>query len=152
MPDFFKGSPVKMEWYTNPTEENQQNINNFMTTHADPTPIVEKILHKSGIMDEMKTKYSQVTSWGVIGYCWGGKITALVSKKGTPFSCAVQTSPALLEVSDAEKAEIPMAILASNEENAETVKAYGEALTVAKHVETWKDNLHGWMSARHVGF
>ena len=60
----------------------------------------------------------------------------------------MQTSPSDVDAEDAKKVTIPMMMLASKDEPADAVKAYGEALTVPKHVETFETQIHGWMSAR----
>jgi len=39
-------------------------------------------------------------------------------------------------------------MLASKDETAEEVTAWGRALKVEKHVETFDSQIHGWMSAR----
>jgi hypothetical protein len=41
-----------------------------------------------------------------------------------------------------------MALLASNGEPVDDVKAFEAALKVPNHVETWSTQIHGWMSAR----
>ena len=84
-----------------------------------------------------------------MGYCWGGKCVSLIAgKPNTAFKAAVQTSPAMVSPDDAEKVSIPMCMLASKDEPAEDVKNYEAKLKVQKHVETFADQLHGWMSAR----
>lgn len=54
----------------------------------------------------------------------------------------------MLEAADAAKVTIPMCVLGSEEEKAEDLEAFGEALKVEKHVERFGDQVHGWMSAR----
>lgn len=43
---------------------------------------------------------------------------------------------------------IPMCVLGSEEEKEVDIKAFGDALKVEKHIESFGDQLHGWMSAR----
>jgi hypothetical protein len=54
----------------------------------------------------------------------------------------------LIDPEDAAKVTIPTCILASGEEKKEEVEAYEKGLRVEKHVETFADQVHGWMSAR----
>lgn len=75
-------------------------------------------------------------------------MASLIAGRETVFKAAVQTSPAMVDPKDAEKVTIPMCMLASMDEKPEDVKAYEEALTVTKHVETFGDVHHGFMSAR----
>lgn len=147
VPDFFEGNAAKKEWFARDTEEKRQNIENFMKSRTDPGPSVTRITGADGIMAELKALYPEMT-WGAIGYCWGGKIVSLTSGEGSPFKAAVQTSPARLSEDDAKRTRIPMAVLASKDEDAALVKAYGENLDVPAHIETWSNSIHGWMSAR----
>ena len=79
--------------------------------------------------------------------CWGGKLVSVSSGAGTPWSAAVETSPAYVDAGDAAKVTIPLAMLASKEEPVDDVKAFEAALKVPHHVETFQ-HVHGWMSAR----
>lgn len=65
-----------------------------------------------------------------------------------PFSIAAVAHPAMVDPADAKELSIPFALLASGDEPAEDVKKFDEALTVTKHVETFGDQIHGWMAAR----
>ena len=58
----------------------------------------------------------------------------------------------MLEPSDAANVEIPMAVLASTDENAATVEEYEKVLKWPKHAYTWEGSVRGWMSARYVQF
>lgn len=54
----------------------------------------------------------------------------------------------MVDPADAEGLTIPFALLASKDENPEDVKKFEEKLQVPKHVETFGDQIHGWMAAR----
>lgn len=54
----------------------------------------------------------------------------------------------MVDPADAEGLTIPMAMLASGDEPAEDVQKFEAALKVPKHVETFGDQIHGWMAAR----
>lgn len=54
----------------------------------------------------------------------------------------------MVDASDAEGLSVPTMLLASKEEPDEEVKKFEDTLKVAKHVETFKDQIHGWMAAR----
>lgn len=49
---------------------------------------------------------------------------------------------------DASAITIPLCMLASKDEPAEDVKKFGENLKVEKYIETYPDQIHGWMAAR----
>jgi hypothetical protein len=82
-------------------------------------------------------------------YCWGGKVVALTLKASTnPFSAGAAAHPAMVDPADAEGLTVPFALLASQDENQEDVKKFEAALKVPHHVETFADQIHGWMAAR----
>jgi dienelactone hydrolase len=54
----------------------------------------------------------------------------------------------MIDPKGAEKITVPFALLASGEDPAEDVKAFESGLNVPHHVETFKDQVHGWMAAR----
>lgn len=55
----------------------------------------------------------------------------------------------MVDAADAEGVKTPFALLASGEEPAEDVKKFEDALGgTPKHVEIFKDQIHGWMAAR----
>lgn len=72
----------------------------------------------------------------------------LAGDENVLFKAAVQTSPAMIDPSDAVKAKIPTMMLASAEEAAEDVKKYEGSLKVPNHVEIFENQVHGFMSAR----
>lgn len=55
----------------------------------------------------------------------------------------------MVDPNDAKGIKIPLCMLASGDEDANAVKAFGENLpTSEKHIETFGDQVHGWMAAR----
>lgn len=54
----------------------------------------------------------------------------------------------MVEPKDAEGIKVPLILLASKEEPDDKVKQFEATLKGAKHVETFKDQIHGWMAAR----
>lgn len=99
------------------------------------------------IISDIEALYGKKT-WGAVGFCWGGKVVSLISGLDTLFKASAQAHPGLIDPADAERITIPTLMLASGEEDAEEVKKWEEALRVEHHVETLKDQVHGWMSAR----
>jgi dienelactone hydrolase len=75
-------------------------------------------------------------------------MTSLNSGPGTPFSAAAQCHPAFLDPSEALNISIPMCLLPSMDEDVDDVKQYMANLKGPKRVETFKDMVHGWMSAK----
>ena len=56
----------------------------------------------------------------------------------------------MVDPNDAKGITVPLCMLASGDENKDAVKGFEEALTVPKYVETYPDQVHGWMAARYV--
>lgn len=54
----------------------------------------------------------------------------------------------MVDPKDAESIKIPLALLASKDEDPADVKKFEANLTGPKHVETFGDQIHGWMAAR----
>ncbi|CAJ2510024.1 Uu.00g059240.m01.CDS01 [Anthostomella pinea] len=54
----------------------------------------------------------------------------------------------MVHAGDAANVRIPTMMLASRDEPVDDVKRYEENLKVAKHVEVFGDQIHGFMSAR----
>lgn len=54
----------------------------------------------------------------------------------------------MIDAEDATKISIPMCILASQDEAVSDVEGFEKALTGEKHVEIFKDQVHGFMTAR----
>ena len=53
----------------------------------------------------------------------------------------------MVDANDAEKIKIPLCMLASKDESAEDVKKFEANLTGEKYVETYKDQIHGYVSS-----
>lgn len=78
------------------------------------------------------------------------QIVSLTSQSDTPFSAAAEVHPAMVDSNDAKGITIPLCMLASKDEDRDAVKKFEEELKVPKHVETFDDQVHGWMAARYV--
>ncbi|KAI1100411.1 alpha/beta-hydrolase [Jackrogersella minutella] len=145
MPDFFEGNPAPIEWYPPTDDEKKAKLGKWFEGAVWPKhlPKVQDFL------EEAKKHNPNIKSWGIIGYCWGGKMASILAgDEEALFKAAVQTSPAMIDVADAAKVKIPMMLLASEEEAIEYVNKYEESLKVPKHIEVFGDQVHGFMSAR----
>ena len=54
----------------------------------------------------------------------------------------------MVDPNDAKEIAVPLCMLASKDEDAEAVKGFEKELKGKKHVETFSDQVHGWMAAR----
>lgn len=104
MPDFFEGEPADLAWYPPDTKEKGEKLGNFFKTKAGPPMHLPKVKE---IVQAAEEQNSNIKGWGIMGYCWGGKIASLVAGQQTKFSAAVQVHPAMLDTGDAEKVQIP---------------------------------------------
>ncbi|KAK1701442.1 dienelactone hydrolase [Colletotrichum godetiae] len=145
IPDWFAGEPCPIEWFPPNTEEKQKNLGGFFQKFPPP-----KIAEQTpDYVKAIQSKYSSIESFATIGYCWGGKVVSLVaSGDKNPFKVAAEIHPAMVEPEDAKGIKIPLIMLASQDEPEEDVKKFEANLNVTKHVETFKDQIHGWMAAR----
>ncbi|MCJ1353302.1 MAG: hypothetical protein MMC33_003287, partial [Icmadophila ericetorum] len=146
VPDFFFGKPADHSWYPPDTKEKGEKLGAFFKGPAAPPATAAKI---PKIVKEITEKTGgTITKWASLGMCWGGKIVSLTSAEGTPFTASAEVHPALVTAEDGEKIAVPICMLASKDEKAEDVEAFKKALKVENHVETFGDQVHGWMAAR----
>ncbi|KAM5466594.1 putative carboxymethylenebutenolidase [Microsporum audouinii] len=145
MPDWFKGNPCPTEWYPPDTEQKQKDLGAWFGNNA-PHGVADALPE---YVEAPKAANPSIKSWALIGYCWGGKVTELVtSRDSNPFSIAAGIHPAMVDTADAGNIRVPYMLLASQEEPAETIKEFENKLKVPNHVETFGDQVHGWMAAR----
>jgi dienelactone hydrolase len=145
IPDWFKGSPADISWYPPTNDEQKKNLGAFFQEFPPPKVAGQAIPYVKAVSE----KLPNVKSWAVLGYCWGGKVVSLVTaSEDNPFSAAAEIHPAMVEPADAAKIRVPLCLLASKDEDADAVAQFDKNLTVEKHVETFPDQIHGWMAAR----
>jgi len=146
VPDLFYGKPAEHAWYPPDTKEKGEKLGAFFQGPAAPPKTAEKI---PKIVKEIEEKTGgTIKKWGGLGMCWGGKIISLTSTEGTVFSAVAEVHPAMVDPKDAEGITIPICMLASGDEDKEAVAAFEKNLKVKNHVETYHDQVHGWMAAR----
>ena len=128
------------------TKEHGEALGNFFATTGAPPKTAGRI---PGLVKEIEKLYPNIKTWGIIGFCWGGKVVSLVtSTSDTQFKAAAECHPAMVDPADAEKIKVPLCLLASKDENVDEIKKFEANLTGSKHVEIFDDQIHGWMAAR----
>ncbi|KAL9536340.1 hypothetical protein SMMN14_00361 [Sphaerulina musiva] len=145
MPDFFEGQPADISWLPADTKDKETKLGEFFSTKAAPPKTLEKI---PKVLAEIKGQRSSISEWGVLGYCWGGKIVNLSSQAGTPFKAAASCHPAMVDEKDAPGITIPFAMLPSKDEPKEDVEKWQKGLKVKNIVEWFPSQVHGFMAAR----
>ncbi|KAF2268130.1 hypothetical protein CC78DRAFT_14759 [Lojkania enalia] len=144
IPDFFEGEPADISWYPPDNEEKGKKLGQFFQTKAAPPKTLPRV---AKIANELKAS-KNIEKWGIVGYCWGGKIVNLSSMEGTPFKVAAACHPAMVAADDAPGITIPFAMLPSKDESKEDVEKWERALKVPHTVEWFPTQIHGWMAAR----
>ncbi|KAI2615048.1 hypothetical protein GGR54DRAFT_319756 [Hypoxylon sp. NC1633] len=145
IPDWFDGEPCPLELFPPDTEEKQKKLGAFFQKNPPPG-VAAKV---PDYVAAVAAKYPEIKSWAIMGLCWGGKVVSLVaSKPDTIFKAGVECHPAMVDPSDATNIKIPLAMLASMDEPPEDVTKFEQNLVGPKHVETFGDQIHGWMGAR----
>ncbi|TRX92181.1 hypothetical protein FHL15_007048 [Xylaria flabelliformis] len=146
MPDWFDGHSCPVEWYPPDTEEKQKNLGEWFAKNS-PVDVATTLVD---YFKALQAASPSIQSWGIIGYCWGGKVVELVTSQAlsNPFHIAAACHPAMVDPSGSDKILVPYALLASMEELPDTIKDFERRLKVPHHVETFSDQVHGFMAAR----
>ncbi|OAA63606.1 dienelactone hydrolase family protein [Niveomyces insectorum RCEF 264] len=148
MPDWFDGAPLPLEYHPSfppNTPEKQEALKTFFGKHSPPSVSAKLLAYTQAL----KQQFPSIKTWGVLGYCWGGKVVVLtLANDANPFAAGVEAHPAMVDPNDATGLKVPVALLASKDETPADVAAFEKNLTVPHHVETFGDQIHGWMAAR----
>ena len=146
IPDFYRGEGIDISWFPPDTEEKQRLVKKFKD---GPGQIAPAVVTVSKVIDEIKNTYGgKFNKFFAVGFCWGAKVAYLSSQESTLLSAVAGCHPSFVEPHDATKITIPICILNSKGENAEVASQFESNLAVEKHVETFGDQVHGWMAGR----
>jgi len=145
MPDFFDGKPADISWYPPDNDEKGKKLGEFFSTQAAPPKTLERI---PKVLKEIEGQRSGIQQWGVVGYCWGGKIVNLSSQKDTLFKAAASCHPAMVDANDAPGITIPFAMLPSKDEPKDDVEKWHKGVKTKNIVEWYPNQVHGFMAAR----
>jgi len=145
MPDFFDGKPADISWYPPDNEEKGKKLGEFFKTAAAPPKTLERI---PKVLKQIESERSSIKEWGVVGFCWGGKIVNLSSQKDTPWKAGAACHPAMVDANDASGITIPFAMLPSKDEPKEDIEKWQKAIKTKNVVEWFPDQVHGFMAAR----
>ncbi|KAI9770083.1 MAG: hypothetical protein M1840_003533 [Geoglossum simile] len=138
VPDLLTGHYADRSWFPTDTPEKAKLLTGLFLSRGDV-----------GVAGDRVGKWMQTVrgdgTWGIAGLCWGGKVVAIVTGWGLEFACAAIAHPLMLDPGDAEDISIPFLLLASKDEDAEDVQEFSKALKGKRVVETFADQIHGWM-------
>ncbi|KIW68155.1 hypothetical protein PV04_04121 [Phialophora macrospora] len=148
MPDFWGDHPQDLANFPPKTPKQMKAVVDFMTGPANPDKIVPMI---GPLFDAFQKANPQIKTWSILGFCWGVKIAALVTTQGTKFSAAAGAHPSLMDIEDTKHVTVPFCVLPSQDEDPEYVEAWFANLKRASpqsYLETFGDQVHGWMTSR----
>ena len=145
IPDWFGDKPADLNWFPPTDDDKKQKLGNFFQTQGTAPDKVERI---PKLVKDAQSKYPSIKKWGLVGFCWGGKVAVVTAGSTDIFSAVAQVHPAMVDPKDADNVKVPFCCLASQDEPADDIKAFKDNLKVEKHVETFPDQIHGWMAAR----
>lgn len=148
MPDFFRGSPFPQEYYPPNTDEKKEALQKFFGGAGDfgaRKPELE------AIAEELKK--NGAVKLGMVGHCWGGKLSVISGGEGTVFNAVGQVHPAMVDANDASKLTVPVANFPSKDEPDEDIKKFEAEVQkkpfanecVFKH---YTESHHGFAAAR----
>ncbi|KAI0757364.1 dienelactone hydrolase family-domain-containing protein [Daedaleopsis nitida] len=149
MPDFFEPEgPWPVDKFPPQTDEEKAKLQEFFGGTANPQKNVEKALNVAKALKE-----EGVTTVGIYGYCWGGKVTILAgSSATTPFSAAASVHPAMLNHGDVTDLVIPLGLYPSQDEPVDESKQILEIISkkpiADKSDYKLYDSFHGFAAAR----
>lgn len=148
MPDFFGSGAADINMYPPDTAEKWEYIKSFFNGPANPAATIAKIHAVMAVLTSPDGDAKAIEKWGIMGHCWGGKVATLMSTEGTLFKAAAQCHPSLIEPGEAKEVVVPMAVLASGDEDKETTAAFAANLKHGCVFETFGDQAHGWMASK----
>lgn len=151
IPNWFNGNPANITWYPPKTDEDKKNLSEFFSGPAVPSKTLNRIPEVYAEANKLAASGDGFSKWGIVGYCWGGKVTTLATgedSNGGKFNAGAEVHPAMVDPEDAKKIKIPFCCLASKDEPADAVSGFEKNLSGPKHVETFTTQIHGWMAAR----
>ena len=142
-PDVFRGAPWPMEKFPPPDRDELMNwIGGYGFEEKVKPDVAQalKVLREKG-GGEMKM--------GIVGFCWGGKMSTLSGEDVGIFQATAAAHPSFLTVEDAKVVNCPILLLPSKDEA--DLSGFIEAVVV-RGVEAsqvvFGDMHHGWVAAR----
>ncbi|PWZ00539.1 alpha/beta-hydrolase [Testicularia cyperi] len=148
MPDFFRGKPFPQEYYPPNTKDKQEALQSFFGAAGDFSKRKPEL---EAVAAELKS--NGAAKVGLVGFCWGGKLSVLAGAEGTPFTSVSQVHPAMVDPKDAAGLTVPIANFPSKDEPKDAVEAFEKEIQnkpFAKDsvYKNYSESHHGWAAAR----
>ncbi|KAG8902892.1 hypothetical protein FRC01_009436 [Tulasnella sp. 417] len=147
MPDFLMGKPWPADKFPPQTKTEEAQLQLYFGTTANPLLTVPYI---NRVAEELKKEGA--TKVGVLGFCWGGKLSIKCGSQSWVDGIAA-IHPAMLTASDADNIQVPLALFPSVDEPVEEYEGIVKALSD----KPWSDKnaykvypsvSHGFAAAR----
>ncbi len=145
MPDFFEGKAADKSWYPPDTDDKAAKLQSFFQNAGNVAKAVARI---PKVVEAIQRKDPHIEAWGIVGFCWGGKVVNLSLQEGTLFKAGAAAHPAMVDPKDAPGIVVPVAMLPSKDEDKQAVEKWEAGLKVPHVVEWFPDQVHGFMAAR----
>lgn len=138
------------EWRRRNEGRNQRKKSSRLTllhsqAQGQPGKSVERL---PTILKDIESQRNSIKTWGVVGFCWGGKVVNLSSNSSNLFKAAAVAHPAMVDAADAGNVKIPFLMLPSKDEPKEDVDKWAAAIKSPSKVEWFPNQIHGWLAAR----
>jgi dienelactone hydrolase len=75
VPDVLENEYALKAWVPPDNEEKLSALMTFLKETAAPPSILPKV---QSWLEEAKSKYPSVEKWGILGLCWGGKVSHII--------------------------------------------------------------------------
>ncbi|KAF2839867.1 alpha/beta-hydrolase [Patellaria atrata CBS 101060] len=144
MPDWFEGAPCPLEWYPPDTADKKEKVGKWFKEKAGFETHLPRIAE---VVKELK-RSTGIKDWGLVGYCWGGKVAGLLSGAESEFKATAVCHPAFVDPADGEKIARPFLMVPSGDEDEGDVGKWEEKVKGVKKVVWFKGQVHGFMAAR----
>lgn len=120
-------------------------LEDFCNGPGNTEKTVAKVLHLQSVFQGMNP---EVTSWGLVGYCWGGYVANFLLDAQSPFLACAELHPGFPGKEIAERIARPILALCSKDEPEKEYAHFQPHLKVDANFIHFPDMVHGWMSAR----
>ena len=68
------GKPADIAWYPPTDDEKKQKLGQFFQTTAAPPKTVARV---PDTVKSIAAEYKGIETWGIVGFCWGGKVSTV---------------------------------------------------------------------------
>ena len=143
-PDVFRGEPWPMEKFPPPDREE---LMGWIGGYSFEGKVKPDVAEAVKVLREKAGGGEEGMKMGIVGFCWGGKISTLSSEEG--FGASAAAHPSFLKEEDAKVVNCPILLLPSKDEA--DLSGFIEGV-VGRGVEArqvkFEDMHHGWVAAR----